>query len=112
MDEGGNPIMPSYAPPEDVILNAIGTTNVPRVDEVGFSSHFTWGYRGDGPHDLAFNILLWSGVEKERARFLYRSFTQEFLMPPRVENHKAARIGSEEIAAWIWLQPAGVGAPW
>jgi hypothetical protein len=73
--------------------------------------HFTWGYIGSGPHDLAFNILLWAGLETERARFLYRKFTEDFLLPPRVENSKAARIGRGEIAAWIRAQPAGLGEP-
>lgn len=103
--------MNDYAPPADVVLNSDGTTNVPRVDEVGGSSHFTWGYTGSGPQDLAFNILLWAGVERERARFLYRTFAREFLLPPRVHQHRAAQISREEIAGWIGAQPPGLGEP-
>jgi hypothetical protein len=54
-------------------------TNVPRRITRHSPTGFEWGYGGSGPADLALNILLEWGCDRQEADRLYQEFKFDFL---------------------------------
>lgn len=73
-------------------------TNVPHVWKYHSPTGFEFGYGGSGPADLALNILLKSGLDREEAWLLHQDFKWKFIanMP-----REGGTIKKEEVIDWI-----------
>jgi hypothetical protein len=88
---------------DDVLLWDGNKVNVPLRFSADSSSGIGWGFFGSGPLNLALNILLAAGLEREEAADLHQGFTVEFLGAGSFP-HEGGRIAKESIRHWTWLQ--------
>lgn len=85
---------------EDIILKRTPEveTNVPHQWIHHSPDGFEWGYGGSGPADLALNILLMAGLDKNKSWRLHQDFKWKFIA---TMSHEGGILKKEEINKWI-----------
>jgi hypothetical protein len=93
--ESGNP---------DIIMHrdyGMVATNVRHVWKNHSPTGFEWGYGGSGPADLALNILIKFGLDREKAARLHQDFKWKFIATMPKEGGIIKHIDIEQ---WVKQQ--------